>query len=80
MASPSKTQQQLKAQQKAEFNAARNVYLIIILSFVTVCTVAVVMTSKMEAERTGFRPIQTEAPMSFIDKTYVTPKVPQKAH
>ncbi len=71
MTSPVKTQEQLQQERRAEFVAARNVYLAIIISFVTVCTIAVVVTSKMEAERTGFRPIQTEAPMSFIDKTYV---------
>ena len=71
---PAKTQEQLQAEQRAHFVAARNVYIVIIVSFVTVCTVAIVCTSKMEAEKTGFRPIQTQAPMSFVDKTYLKKK------
>ncbi len=74
MTTSAKTPQELQAQKKAEFAAARNVYLVIILSFVTVCTVAVILTTRMEAEKTGFRSIQTQTPMSFIDKTYMAPQ------
>ncbi len=62
------------ATQKAEFAAARNTYLLIILSFLTICTVAVVVTTRMESEKQGFHPIETQIPMSFIDKTYMYPK------
>lgn len=71
MTAPVKTQEQLQAERRAEFVAARNTYIIIIASFLTVCTVAVIVTTQLEARKTGFRPIQTEKPMSFIDKTYV---------
>lgn len=59
------------ADRKAEFTTARNVYIVIIVSFVSVCAVAVIATSRMEAEKPGFKAIETQAPMSFIDKTYV---------
>lgn len=58
-------------QRQAEYRAARNTYVLIILSFVTVCTIAVIVTSRIESEKTGFKPIETQAPMSFIDQTYV---------
>ena len=74
MTAPTKSQEQLLAERKAEFIAARNTYIMIIGSFLTVCIIAVIVTTKMEAEKTGFRPIQTEAPMSFFDKTYMYDK------
>lgn len=74
MAAPTQTPEELQQQRKREYAAARNTYIIIIASFLTICTIAVIVTSRMEAEKQGFRPIQTEAPMSFIDKTYVVPK------
>lgn len=58
-------------QRRAEFIAARNVYIIIFISFVSVCTVAVLITSYLEAHKTGFQAIRTTAPTSFIDKTYM---------
>lgn len=71
MNAPTKTAEQLQAERRAEFIAARNTYIVIIASFLTVCIVAVIITTRMEASKTGFRPIQTDAPMSFIDKTYM---------
>jgi len=73
MTTGTKSQEELQAERKAEFIAARNVYIVIILSFVMVCTIAVIATTQMEAQKTGFRPIQTQRPMSFIDKTYMYP-------
>jgi hypothetical protein len=66
-----KSQEELQADRKAEFIAARNVYIVIIVSFLTVCTIAVIATTQMESQKTGFRAIQTQQPMSFIDKTYM---------
>jgi hypothetical protein len=40
-------------QRRAEFVAARNVYLAIILAFLTVCTLAVTVVTRMEASRTA---------------------------
>lgn len=56
---------------KAEFVAARNVYIIIFVSFFGVALLAAFLTSQMESQKTGFRSIETEKPMSFIDQTYV---------
>jgi len=69
-----KSREQLAADRKAEFIAARNVYLTIIIMFLSICTVAVVVTTHMEAAKTGFRPIITKTPMSFIDRTYMYDK------
>lgn len=71
MTTSTPAQRSPEAQRKAEFAVARNVYVAIILSFVTVCAVAIYFTTKMEAEKTGFRAIETEQPMSFFDNTYV---------
>ncbi len=69
-----KSHDQLAADRKAEFIAARNVYITIIVLFVSICTIAVIVTSQMEAAKTGFHPITTKAPMSFIDRTYMYDK------
>lgn len=66
--------QRTQTQRKAEFVAARNTYLVIIGAFLTICTIAVIVTTHMEASKTGFRPIHTDTPMSFIDKTYMDTK------
>lgn len=71
VSAPPKTPQQQEDARRAEFVAARNVYIVIIASFLTVAVTAAVLTMKMESEKTGFRPIQTEAPISFFDKTYM---------
>jgi hypothetical protein len=71
MQAPTKTPEQREVERRAEFVAARNTYIIIIGTFLTMCIVAVIVTTQQEAARTGFRPITTKAPMSFIDKTYM---------
>ncbi len=71
MTATAKTPEEQEQQRRAEFVAARNVYILIIVSFVAVCTVAVIITSQMEAKKSGFQAIETQAPISFIDKTYV---------
>jgi hypothetical protein len=53
---------------------ARWTYIIIFLSFFSVCAMAVIVTSAMEREKTGFKAIKVSKPISFIDSTYVTPK------
>ncbi len=71
-----KTPEQLKkeAEHQAQFRAARNVYLIIVASFLTVCTVAVIITMKTAASQTGFQAIHTSTPIAFFDKTYMVHK------
>jgi hypothetical protein len=71
MKAPTRTPEQMAADRKAEYVAARNTYILIIGSFLTVCIIAVVATTRMEANKTGFRPIKTQAPMLFFDKTYM---------
>lgn len=56
---------------KSEYYTAIVVYGLVFVTFVSVCTVAVILTSQREAEKTGFRAIETEAPVSFFDQTYV---------
>ena len=50
---------------------ARLMYAMVMLVFVSVCTIAVIACMKMESEKEGFRPITVKQPISFIDKTYL---------
>jgi len=51
--------------------SARLMYGLVMLTFLSVCGVAVVMCMKMESEKEGFRPITVKKPISFIDTTYM---------
>ena len=55
---------------------ARFIYAAVILSFVSVCTVAVLVTSQMERSKPGFKAITVTKPISIIDTTYL--KQPEK--
>jgi hypothetical protein len=52
---------------------ARWTYIIIFVSFFSVCAMAVVVTSALEREKTGFKAIKVRQPISFIDNTYLAP-------
>ncbi|MCA9799809.1 MAG: hypothetical protein KC474_09675 [Cyanobacteria bacterium HKST-UBA04] len=62
----------------AEFKAARNTYILIIVSFLSVITMAVTLTVLQESQHKGFRAIETTAPMSFFDRTYMVDDVGDK--
>jgi hypothetical protein len=53
---------------------ARLTYAAIIVTFVTLCTVAVVVTMNEERNKKGFRAIKVTQPISFIDRTYLDGK------
>jgi hypothetical protein len=59
------------AEHKRAVVVARTIYAVVILSFVSVCTVAVIVTMNMEKDKPGFRAITVEKPISFIDRTYL---------
>ena len=62
---------------RSEYLTAWVVYGLILGTFVTVATVAVILTSQREAQKEGFRAIETAQPISFFDKTYMK-KSPSK--
>lgn len=68
----SSPQKPLKMPKDAEFIAARNTYILIFVSFLTVITVAVTITISQESHKTGFQAIETTQPMSFFDRTYMS--------
>ena len=53
---------------------ARLTYAGIILTFVTVCAVAVLATMNSEANKETFQAIHVAKPISFFDSTYVDKK------
>lgn len=55
---------------------ARMTYAIIIFSFLSVVTIAVVTTMAMEKSNTGFHAITVKKPISFFDKTYLKQESP----
>jgi hypothetical protein len=58
---------------------ARFTYFGIIVTFVTVCAIAVVTTMNNERNKEGFRAIHLSKPISFFDYTYVDKKpTPEK--
>jgi hypothetical protein len=63
-----------KKHSKSEYYVAYVVYGLVFVTFVTVCSVAVFLTNQRESEKTGFKAIETDAPISFFDKTYVKKK------
>lgn len=63
-----------EAEHKRSTWVARIMYALVMLTFISVCTIAVVTTMKAESERTGFRPITVKQPISFIDTTYLNVK------
>lgn len=71
MTASTNSPQPRKYDRRAEYVAARNTYILIFGTFLTLCIIAVIATTRMEAAKTGFKPITTTAPMSFIDKTYM---------
>jgi hypothetical protein len=52
---------------------ARCIYGLIIVSFITVCTVAVTVSSQMERTKPGFKAITVTKPISIFDTTYLKP-------
>lgn len=56
---------------------ARMTYGAIIITFVSVCAIAVVSTMNAERNREGYRPIEVSKPISFFDYTYVKKDKPQ---
>lgn len=50
---------------------ARLTYVGVMLTFLTLCTVAVIVTMKQEKEKEGFKAIKVSQPISFFDKTYL---------
>lgn len=50
---------------------ARFVYAVIFFSFIGVCAIAVTVTMAEEKNKTGFKAIEVEAPISFVDRTYM---------
>jgi hypothetical protein len=61
------------AEHKRSAMVARFIYAAIILSFVSVCTVAVLTTSQMERTKPGFKAITVTKPISIFDTTYLKP-------
>ena len=53
---------------------AQCVYGAIIISFVTLCAIAVTVTMNQESHKKGFKAIRVTQPISFIDKTYLKKK------
>lgn len=53
-----------------QFTTARNVYIVVFASFLILCIIAVTITNRIESQKKGFRAIETDKPMSFIDTTY----------
>ena len=53
---------------------ARLTYVTIILIFLSVCGTAVFFTMQSESHKEGFRAIEVEKPISFVDYTYVKKK------
>ena len=66
------------SRKKSEYLTAWMVYALIFVTFFGICFTAVILTNQREAAKTGFRAIETEKPMSFIDDTYV--KKPAQKH
>ena len=64
---------------KQEYYTAWIVYGLVLGTFVTVATVAVVLTSQRESEKYGFQAIETTQPISFFDKTYMKKHPDNKA-
>lgn len=50
---------------------ARLTYAGVILTFVTLCTIAVVASMYQEKHKQGFKAITVTQPISFIDRTYM---------
>jgi hypothetical protein len=46
---------------------ARCIYGVVIMAFLSVCTVAVTVTSQMERSKPGFKAITVTKPISIID-------------
>lgn len=57
---------------------ARLTYGAIIVTFVTICAVAVLTTMNTEQNKEGFQAIHLEKPISFFDYTYVDKHPPKK--
>lgn len=53
---------------------ARLTYAAVIVTFLTVCSVAVVTTMNNERNKEGFKAIHVSKPISFVDYTYVDKK------
>ena len=51
-------------------------YTMVIVTFVSICTIAVVSTMSMERNKKGFQAIKVTKPISFIDTTYLPKKTP----
>jgi hypothetical protein len=58
---------------------ARFTYAGIILTFLSVCGVAVFFTMQMEQNKSGFKAIHVQKPISFFDYTYVDKDKPSKS-
>jgi len=58
---------------------ARLTYAAVIVTFLSVCTVAVVTTMNNERNKEGFKAIHVTKPISFIDYTYVDQKPGEQA-
>lgn len=54
-----------------EHRIAIVVYALIFVAFLTLISTAVITTMNMEKNKTGFRAIEVEEPISFFDKTYM---------
>lgn len=52
------------------------IYALVLVTFLSICTIAVVTTSSQEQAKTGFKVIQVAKPISFFDQTYVQHPVP----
>jgi hypothetical protein len=57
---------------------ARLTYGAIIVTFVSVCAFAVIMSMQMEASKDTFKAIHVTKPISFIDTTYMDKKQAHK--
>jgi hypothetical protein len=76
-ASPTRSTKTPKKHAKSEYMMAYGVYVLIFAAFVSVCTIAIVLTSSQEANKTGFKAITTKTPTAFFDKTYMKKEPPE---
>jgi hypothetical protein len=63
------------AEHKRSVRVATTIYGLVIVTFISVCTIAVTVTSQMERTKPGFKAITVTKPISIIDTTYL--KIPK---
>ncbi|MGE0199814.1 MAG: hypothetical protein AB7P76_02460 [Candidatus Melainabacteria bacterium] len=57
---------------------ARIIYGLIMLTFLSVCSIAVISVMQAERHKTTFKAITVKKPISFVDSTYLPEKTAKK--